>query len=75
MMTPKDRRISTQELLQKVGSHIKPRLNIDETLWLNNDIGYVDSASAVEAVAEEATQLGVIIGCNQAKRRCHKAHC
>jgi len=60
MKGPKDRMISTQELLQMVGSHEKPMLNTDEGLWLNEDIGYVDSASAVEAVGEEASKLGVI---------------
>jgi sarcosine oxidase/L-pipecolate oxidase len=56
----KDRKISTQELLQMVGAHEKPRLNSDEELWLNENIGYVDSALALEAVAEEASRLGVI---------------
>lgn len=60
MKTPKDRMISTQELLQMVGSHDEPKLNNGETLWLNEDIGYVDSALAVGAVAEEASRLGVI---------------
>jgi len=58
MKGPKDRMISTQELLQMVGSQEKPMLNTGEKLWLNEDIGYVDSASAVEAVAEEASRLG-----------------
>ncbi len=52
MKTPKDRMISTRELLQMVGSHDEPRLNTGETLWLNEDVGYVDSALAVRAVAE-----------------------
>ncbi len=56
----KDRMISIQELLQMVEAHEKPRLKIDEELWLNEDIGYVDSASAVEAVAEEASSLSVV---------------
>ena len=60
MKGPKDRVISTQELLQMVGSHEKPKLNTGEELWLNEDIGYVDSALAVEAVAEEASIRGVI---------------
>lgn len=60
MKGPKDRMISTQELLRMVGSQEKPMLNTGENLWLNEDIGYVDSASAVEAVAEEASRLGVI---------------
>ncbi len=60
MKGPTDRMISIQELLQMVGAHEKPRLKTDEELWLNEDIGYVDSASAVEAVAEEASSLGVV---------------
>ena len=59
MKGPKDRLISTQELCQMVGSHESPKLDADEDLWLNEDIGYVDSASAVEAVAKEASKLGV----------------
>lgn len=59
MKTSKDREISTQELGKKVGSHEKPRLNTGETLWLNEDVGYVDSALALEAVAREAAKLGV----------------
>ena len=60
MKTPKDRMISTQELLQMVGSHDEPKLSTGEKLWLNEDVGYVDSALAVGAVAEEASRLGVI---------------
>ncbi len=59
MKTPKDRKISTQELLQMVGSHDEPTLKTGEELWHNEDIGYVDSALAVGAVAEEASRLGV----------------
>ena len=59
MKGPKDRLISVQELAHMVGSHQSPKLDTDEELWLNEDIGYVDSASAVEAVAEEAFKLGV----------------
>lgn len=40
-------------------SHESPKLNTDEELWFNEDIGYVDTALAVEAVAEEASKLGV----------------
>jgi sarcosine oxidase / L-pipecolate oxidase len=60
MKGPKDRPISTQELLQMVGSHESAKLDTGEELWLNEDIGYVDSALAVEAVAEEASKLGVV---------------
>ncbi len=35
-------------------------LNTNEGLWLNEDISYVNSASAVKAVGEEALKLGVI---------------
>lgn len=60
MKGPKDQMISTHELLQMVGSHESSKINTGEELWLNKDIGYVDSALAVEAVAEEASKLGVI---------------
>lgn len=60
MKGPKDRLISVQELCQRVGSHESPKLNAGEELWLNENIGYVDSASAVEAVAKEASRLGVL---------------
>ena len=59
MKGPKDRLISTDELVHMVGSHEKPKLGIGEELWLNENIGYVDSALAVEAVADEASKLGV----------------
>ena len=57
---PRDRLISTQELVHMIGSHESPRLGIDKKLWLNEDLGYVDSALAVEAVADEASKLGII---------------
>lgn len=59
MKGPEDRLISTHELVDKVGSHCKPKLGTGEELWLNENIGYVDSALAVEAVAEEASNFGV----------------
>jgi len=60
MKGPKNKMISTQDMLQMVGSHEAPKLNTGEKLWLNEDIGYVDSALAVEAIAEEASRLSVI---------------
>ena len=59
MKGPKDRLISTNQLVHMVGSHENPKLATGEELWLNENIGYVDSASAVEAVAKEASKLGV----------------
>ena len=59
MKTSKDRMISTQQLGRMTGSHDEPRLNTGETLWLNENVGYVDSALALEAVAREAAKLGV----------------
>ncbi len=56
----KNRMISIQELLQMIKAHEKSRLKIDEKLWLNENIDYVDSVSAVEAVAEEASSLSVM---------------
>lgn len=55
-----DRMISIKKLLQMIEAHEKLRLKIEEELWLNEDINYVDSASAVEAVAEEASSLNVV---------------
>jgi glycine/D-amino acid oxidase-like deaminating enzyme len=60
MKGPKDKAVSIEEMLEMVGSHDKPRLDPGEGLWLNEDIGYVDSALAVEAVAKEASSLGVV---------------
>jgi sarcosine oxidase/L-pipecolate oxidase len=60
MKGPKDRAVSIEEMLHMVGSHDKPRLDPGEGLWLNEDIGYVDSALALEAVAKEASNLGVV---------------
>ncbi|KAL9606104.1 MAG: hypothetical protein Q9179_000730 [Wetmoreana sp. 5 TL-2023] len=59
MKGPKDRLISTQELVRMIGSHKSPKLGSGEKLWLNEAVGYVDSALALEAVAEEASKLGV----------------
>lgn len=60
MKGPKDKAVSIEEMLHMVGSHDKPRLDPSEGLWLNEDIGYVDSALALEAVAKEASNLGVV---------------
>lgn len=56
----KNRMISIQELLQMIEAHEKSRLKINEKLWLNKNINYVDSVSTVEAVAEEASSLSVV---------------
>ncbi len=56
----KNRMISIQELLQMIEAHEKSRLKIEKKLWLNENIDYVDSVSAVEAVAEEASSLSVV---------------
>lgn len=56
----KNRMISIQELLQMIEAYEKSRLKIDKKLWLNENIVYVDSASAVEAVAKEASSLSVV---------------
>jgi glycine/D-amino acid oxidase-like deaminating enzyme len=58
---PKDKKISTNELLRTTGSCEKPILGAGEELWLNEDIGYVDSDLALEAVMGEASSLGVIL--------------
>jgi sarcosine oxidase / L-pipecolate oxidase len=60
MKGPEDKALSTKEMLNMVGSHDKPNLDPGEELWLNKNIGYVDSALALEAVAKEASTLGVV---------------
>ena len=55
----KNRLISTQELVHMIRSQKNPKLGTGEELWFNEDIGYVDSALAVEAVAEETSKFGV----------------
>jgi len=56
---PNDRMISTKEMQQMVGSQSEPKLDQGEKLRLNENIGYVDFKSAVEAVAKQASLLGV----------------
>ncbi|KAF2174624.1 FAD dependent oxidoreductase [Zopfia rhizophila CBS 207.26] len=58
---PKDKKISTDELLRITGSREEPILGAGEELWLNEDIGYVDSDLALEAVIGEASRLGVTL--------------
>ena len=55
----KNRLISTQKLVHMIGSQKSPKFGTGEELWLNENIGYVDSALAVEAVAEKASKFGV----------------
>lgn len=55
-----DRQVSSQEMVQMVGSMTEPTVEAAEKLWLNERIGYVDSARALEAVAIEAAKLGVL---------------
>lgn len=55
----KNRLISTHELVHMIESHEKPKLDTEEKLSLNENIGYVDSALAVKAVAEKAFKLDV----------------
>ncbi|PVI06449.1 FAD dependent oxidoreductase [Periconia macrospinosa] len=55
-----ERLINAGDLLHMVHSRDPPQLDIEENLWLNKDIGVVDSALALEAVAVEAATLGVI---------------
>jgi len=69
MKRPKDRLISAQELTHMVRSSESSKLDIDEELWLNENIDYVDSAPAVEAVAQEAIKLW----CDKGNERCHQA--
>ena len=57
---PKDRIISTQELLQMVRSQDEPRPRTDESLWLNEIVGCVYSASAIQAIAKEGSNLVVM---------------
>lgn len=53
-------RIISVELMQKmVGFQDKPKLEAGEKLRFNEDVGYADFDLAVEAVAKEASLLGV----------------
>jgi sarcosine oxidase/L-pipecolate oxidase len=56
---PNDRMISVEEMKQMVGSQDKPKLEAGEELRFNENIGYADFDLAVEAVAKEASMLGV----------------
>ena len=56
---PNDRMISVEEMQQMVGSQDKPKLEAGEELRFNENIGYADFDLAVEAVAKEASMLGV----------------
>ncbi|KAG9229501.1 FAD dependent oxidoreductase [Amylocarpus encephaloides] len=56
---PKDTMISIGEMQERVRSREEPNLIAGEELRLNEDIGYIDCDLAVEAVAEEASRLGV----------------
>ena len=57
---PKDTMISIGEMQKRVRSRKEPNLIAGEELRLNEDIGYIDCDLAVEAVAAEASRLGVI---------------
>jgi sarcosine oxidase / L-pipecolate oxidase len=60
MRGPNDKKISVQNLCDRVGSREGPKLELNEELWLNENVGYVDSDLAVEAVAKEAASRGVL---------------
>lgn len=55
-----ERSIKAEDLSHMVHSRDPPQLDIEEKLWLNEDIGLADSALALEAVALEAAALGVM---------------
>ncbi|KAF1962895.1 FAD dependent oxidoreductase [Byssothecium circinans] len=55
-----ERLIKAEDLSHMVRSRDAPQLDIEEKLWLNEDIGVADSALALEAVAVEAASLGVV---------------
>jgi glycine/D-amino acid oxidase-like deaminating enzyme len=57
----KDRPISSEDLQKLVRSKVKPQLDPGEKLWLNRDVCYVDSDTAVVAVLTAAAELGVEI--------------
>lgn len=51
--------ISIERMQEATGSKEQPKLEAGERLRLNENVGYADYDSAVEAVAKEAARLGV----------------
>jgi sarcosine oxidase / L-pipecolate oxidase len=54
-----DKLITPIEMKHLVGSTIEPTLNAKEELYLNLNVGYADSALAVQAVSDKVVKLGV----------------
>jgi sarcosine oxidase / L-pipecolate oxidase len=57
--TPSDTKISIEEYRRMVGSEVAPSLSELEELWLNRNIGYADTAHALQLVVDEVKALGV----------------
>jgi sarcosine oxidase / L-pipecolate oxidase len=56
---PDDRVVKPAEMMNLVGSTIEPELQPGEELYLNPDVGYADSALAVQALSQQAVGRGV----------------
>lgn len=54
-----DRAVTTAEMMDLVGSTIEPVLGVEEELYLNPNVGYADSARAIQAVSDEVVKSGV----------------
>ncbi|KAI0867256.1 FAD dependent oxidoreductase [Hypoxylon argillaceum] len=51
--------LTASEMMEAVGSDAAPLLDESEELFLNPNVGYADSARAVESIADDAVKLGV----------------
>lgn len=56
----RERLISVNDVVHMVNTHEPPKIDAEERLWLNREIGVADAALALEAVAIEAKARGVV---------------
>lgn len=54
-----ERVITSDELMARVGSNKPAQLDEGDELWINEEVGCVDAAQAIEATASYAASLGV----------------
>jgi glycine/D-amino acid oxidase-like deaminating enzyme len=54
-----DKIVTVAEMMHLVGSTVEPRLDAGEELYLNPNVGYADSALALQAITDIAVKLGV----------------
>ena len=55
-----ERVITSGRLMELVGSDVAPQLDEGDELWINEEVGCVDAAKALEATAAYAASLGVL---------------